>query len=43
MWFDGLRFADNRVVVGQIELATGVVTIGSTVEGKWEDFQVFAR
>lgn len=42
-WFDGLRFADNRVVVGRVELSTGAVVIGSTVEGKWEDFQVFAR
>lgn len=39
--FDGLRFADNRYVLGQVDLATGQVTIASTLGAKWADFQTF--
>ena len=40
--FDGLRFSDNKVVVGQINVTTGQVTVLNTLPSKWEDFQTFA-
>jgi hypothetical protein len=39
--FDGLRFSDNTVVVGQIDVTTGQVTVVNTLTSKWEDFQTF--
>jgi hypothetical protein len=39
--FDGLRFADNRYVLGQVDLSTGAVTVSATNSGKWADFQTF--
>jgi hypothetical protein len=37
--FDGLRFADNRYVLGKIDLATSQVTVLSTTGEKLDDFQ----
>jgi len=39
--FDGLRFADNRYVIGQIDLQTMTVTASATGSSKLEDFQTF--
>jgi hypothetical protein len=39
--FDGLRFADNRYVFGQVDLGTNEVNIFTTLSAKWEDFQGF--
>jgi hypothetical protein len=39
--FDGLRFADNRYVLGSIDLVTGAVTISLALDAKWDDFQTF--
>src|SRR5262249_30934306 len=39
--FDGLRFSDNKVVVGRIDVATGQVTVLSTLPSKWNEFQTF--
>lgn len=39
--FDGLRFSDNRYVVGQVDLTTGQVTVLNALTSKWEDFQTF--
>lgn len=41
MMFDGLRFADNKYVFGQVDLGTNQVTIFSTLTSKWDDFQGF--
>jgi hypothetical protein len=39
--FDGLRFADNKYVFGQVDLTTSTVTVSATTTGKWADFQTF--
>ena len=39
--FDGLRFADNKYVIGEIDRDTGVVSITSVDTGKLSDFQTF--
>lgn len=39
--FDGLRFADNRYVIGEIDLSTGAVSYPTTAGTKWTDFQTF--
>ena len=39
--FDGLRFADNKYVLGQVDLNTNEVTVSATTAGKWADFQTF--
>ena len=39
--FDGLRFADNKYVLGQVDLSTNEVTVSATTSGKWADFQTF--
>ena len=41
MMFDGLRFADNKYVFGQIDLGTNQLNIFSTLTSKWDDFQGF--
>jgi hypothetical protein len=41
MMFDGLRFADNKYVFGQVDLGTNQVNIFSTLTTKWDDFQGF--
>lgn len=40
--FDGLRYADNRVVVGHVDLGSGAVDV-TPVEGgaRWEAFEAF--
>lgn len=40
--FDGLRFSDNKYVIGQVDLSTGVVTASQTGSDKLIDFQTFA-
>ena len=40
--FDGLRFSDNKYVLGQIDLNTGQVTASQTGSSKLVDFQTFA-
>jgi hypothetical protein len=39
--FDGLRFADNKYVFGQVDLGTNQLNIFSTLTSKWDDFQGF--
>ena len=39
--FDGLRFSDNKYVIGQIDLNTGTVTASQTGSSKLLDFQTF--
>ncbi len=39
--FDGLRFADNKYVLGQVDLATREVSVTTTIAAKWADFQTF--
>jgi hypothetical protein len=39
--FDGLRFSDNKYVLGQVDLATKQVSVTSTTAVKWSDFQTF--
>jgi hypothetical protein len=39
--FDGLRFADNKYVLGQVDLNTKQVTASNTSTVRWEDFQTF--
>ena len=39
--FDGLRFSDNKYVLGQIDMATGQVTASQTGSSKLIDFQTF--
>jgi len=39
--FDGLRFSDNKYVIGQVDLDTKVVTTSQTGSSKLLDFQTF--
>ncbi len=39
--FDGLRFADNKYVLGQVDLATRQASVTTTIAAKWSDFQTF--
>jgi hypothetical protein len=39
--FDGLRFSDNKYVLGQVDLTTKQVSVTSTIATKWSDFQTF--
>jgi hypothetical protein len=39
--FDGLRFSDNTYIVGKVDLATGAVTVGTTLNGQLQDLQTF--
>jgi hypothetical protein len=39
--FDGLRFSDNKYVIGQIDLNTATVTASQTGSSKLLDFQTF--
>ena len=39
--FDGLRFSDNKYVIGQVDLNTQVVTASQTGSSKLLDFQTF--
>jgi hypothetical protein len=41
LMFDGLRFADNKYVFGQVDLGTNQLNIFSTLTSKWDDFQGF--
>lgn len=41
--FDGLRFADNKYVIGQVDLSTGAVVASQTGSDKLVDFQTFAN
>jgi hypothetical protein len=40
--FDGLRFSDNKYVIGQIDMNSGQVTSSQTGTSKLVDFQTFA-
>ena len=40
--FDGLRFKDNKYVLAQIDLTTGVLTSAQTGGSKLVDFQTFS-
>jgi hypothetical protein len=37
--FDGLRFSDNKVVIGQVGLSSGVVSLNASSAAKFSDFQ----
>ena len=39
--FEGLRFSDNRVVLGQIDLDTGAVTVSTSLPSRLQDLQAF--
>jgi hypothetical protein len=39
--FDGLRFADNKFVLGEVDVTTGEVRAAATLAAKWQDFQTF--
>ena len=39
--FDGLRFSDNKYVLGQIDLSSMQVTVSQIGSTKLEDFQTF--
>lgn len=39
--FDGLRFADNKYVLGEVDLASGQLSVSATLGAKWADFQTF--
>lgn len=39
--FDGLRFADNTYIVGQVDLATGAITAAAPTGGKLAGLQAF--
>jgi hypothetical protein len=39
--FEGLRFSDNHVVLGQINLDTGEVTVSASLPSKLQDLQAF--
>ena len=41
LMFDGLRFADNQYVFGQVDLGTNQVNVFTTLTSKWDDFQGF--
>lgn len=43
LYFDGLRFANNRYVIGYVDLSTGKVTIATDLDGELEDFQTFMK
>lgn len=39
--FEGLRFSDNHVVLGQIDLNTGAVTVSTSLPSRLQDLQAF--
>ena len=39
--FDGLRFADNKYVLGEVNVNTGELRVTAALAGKWDDFQAF--
>ncbi len=39
--FDGLRFSDNRYVLGEVDVNTGEVRTTAALATKWQDFQTF--
>jgi hypothetical protein len=39
--FDGLRFADNRYVIGEVDLSGGQVSISAAGTAKWQEIQAF--
>jgi hypothetical protein len=39
--FDGLRFADNKYVLGEVNVNTGDARTVAALGAKWEDFQTF--
>jgi hypothetical protein len=39
--FDGLRFADNKYVLGRVDLSTNVVSMEPTGSTKLLDFQTW--
>jgi hypothetical protein len=39
--FEGLRFSDNHVVLGQIDLDTGTVTVSTSLPSRLQDLQAF--
>jgi hypothetical protein len=41
LMFDGLRFADNRYVIGSVDLGTHQVSVVATSSVKWADLQTF--
>jgi hypothetical protein len=41
--FDGLRFADNKYVIGEVDLSTQVVTVVNTAAVKLADLQTFGQ
>jgi hypothetical protein len=41
LMFDGLRFADNKYVIGEVDLGTHQVTVFNTSSAKWGDVQPF--
>ena len=41
VFFDGLRFADNKYVIGKVTVATGAVTILGTTGSKLSDFVAY--
>jgi hypothetical protein len=41
LMFDGLRFADNKFIFGQVDLGTNELNVFTTLNSKWEDFQGF--
>jgi hypothetical protein len=41
VFFDGLRFADNKYVIGKVTIATGTVTILGSIERKLSDFVAY--
>lgn len=42
VYFDGLRFADNKYVIGSIDVSTRQVTVLSSPGARWDDFQTFS-
>ncbi len=39
--FDGLRFSDNRYVLGEVDVNTGEVRTTAALATRWQDFQTF--
>lgn len=39
--FDGLRFSDNKYVLGSIDLGTGEVSVAAAGAQKWQEVQAF--
>lgn len=39
--FDGLRFADNTYVLGEVNVNTGEARVTAALGAKWDDFQTF--